>query len=90
MKEKEKRDKVLGLLTEKEKEILFWDYYPEKLKYLKILQRIAEFFPSYGRKPLIIKELYRELENLRVDKQTKSIIELYYEVLEEMEEAKNV
>ncbi len=90
MKEKERKEKILELLTEGEKKFLFWDYYPEKLDYLKILQRIAEFFPNYARKPFIIKELYRERKNLRLDKSDLSIIELYYEVLSDMEREKNV
>ncbi len=85
MKMKKDKEKILSLLSEEEKKILFWDYYPEKLGKIEILQRIAEFFPNHGRKPLIIKELYKELDNLRVDTQTRKIIEVYYEVLLEIE-----
>ncbi len=82
------KNKILELLTEEEKKILFWDYIPEKLEKKQILKRIAEFFPSHGRNPFIIKELYKEIGNLKLDKSTKSIIKLYYEVLTDME--KNV
>jgi len=81
--------KILNLLTEREKKILFWDYYPEKLSYLKILQRIADFFPHHGRKAEIIRALYRERENLRLDKNTEAVIKLYYEVLMDIEREKN-
>jgi hypothetical protein len=69
-------------MIEVPKEIL-WDYEhaPEDIRWR--LQRIADFFPLYGKDPGTIELLYAHRDQLKLDDATLVLIETYHALLEE-------
>lgn len=62
---------------------LLWDYKKPPLDPLWRLQRIADFFPLYGRDRKMVKTLYENVKKLKIDKKTKLLIEEYEKAWEE-------
>lgn len=56
---------------------LVWDYPEAPADELWRLQRVAEFFPLYGRQRATIAALYRRRDELRVPPETKELIAMY-------------
>jgi len=69
-------------MIEVPKEIL-WDYQnaPEDLEWR--LQRIADFFPLYGKERATINLLFTHRHKLKLDEATLALIEAYHALLEE-------
>ena len=69
-------------MIEVPREIL-WDYEkaPEDVEWR--LQRIADFFPLYGRDPATIALLYEYRHQLKLDQATLAMIEAYHALLED-------
>lgn len=53
---------------------LLWDYKKAPEDFLWRLQRIADFFPMYGRDRKTVNNLYQNIEKLKIDKTTKILI----------------
>ena len=68
-------------MIEVPREIL-WDYEnaPEDIAWR--LQRIADFFPLYGKDPETIALLYTHRDQLKLDEATGALIEAYHALLE--------
>jgi hypothetical protein len=64
-------------MVEVPKEIL-WDYAEPPEDLLWRLQRIADFFPLYGREKETIALLFRHRDELKLDAATKTLIEEYH------------
>ena len=64
------------------KEIL-WDYREAPADPIWRLQRMADFFPLYGRDRETVLALYENMGRLRVDETTKVLIEEYEKAWEE-------
>lgn len=62
---------------------LLWDYGEAPADPLWRLQRIAEWFPAYGRDRATVHELYVHRDQLRVPEETRALIELYEEAWRE-------
>lgn len=58
---------------------LLWDYKEAPEDLLWRLQRIADFFPQYGRDRETVLALYAHRDRLRLDPATRALIEAYYE-----------
>lgn len=69
-------------MIEVPKEIL-WDYKdaPEDIGWR--LQRIADFFPLYGKDRATIALLYEHRDQLTLDEATRALIEAYYALLKD-------
>ena len=63
------------------KEIL-WDYAEPPEDILWRLQRIADFFPLYGRDRETVSDLYIHRDELKLDGATRVLIEEYHRVWE--------
>lgn len=63
------------------KEIL-WDYAQPPEDLLWRLQRIADFFPLYGRDREAVTQLYAHRDELKLDAATRALIEEYYHAWE--------
>ena len=61
---------------------LLWDYEEAPEDLLWRLQRIADFFPLYGKDRVTIRLLYTHREHLKLDGTTMALIEAYHAVLE--------
>jgi hypothetical protein len=59
------------------KEIL-WDYQEPPVDLLWRLQRIADFFPLYGREKQTVELLFIHREQLKLDDPTRILIEEYH------------
>jgi len=59
------------------KEIL-WDYIEPPLDLIWRLQRIADFFPRYGRERETVELIYTHRDELKLDGATRALIEEYY------------
>jgi hypothetical protein len=59
------------------KEIL-WDYDEPPADLLWRLQRIADFFPLYGREKETVELLFVHRDQLKLDDATKTLIEEYH------------
>ncbi len=61
---------------------IFWEYkkIPDK-KSIEYLQRIAQFFPLYGRDKETIYELHKNLNILNIPQEKKKLIKVYYDLL---------
>ena len=57
---------------------ILWDYHEPPEDLLWRLQRIADFFPLYGRERETIELLYAHRNQLRLDRATKALVEAYY------------
>ena len=70
------------VMIEVPREIL-WDYEtaPEDIGWR--LQRIADFFPLYGKDPATITLLYEHRDRLKLDRATLALIEAYHELLQD-------
>ena len=64
-------------MIEVPKEIL-WDYDDPPEDLIWRLQRIADFFPLYGREQEIIILLFRHRDQLNLDDATRALIEEYH------------
>jgi hypothetical protein len=69
-------------MIEVPREIL-WDYEnaPDDIGWR--LQRIADFFPLYGKDPATIALLYAHRDQLKLDEATLALIEAYHSLLED-------
>lgn len=56
---------------------IVWDYPQAPADEDWRLQRLAEFFPHFGRDPATVEALYRHRERLRVPDEIKELIALY-------------
>ncbi|MEW6214633.1 MAG: hypothetical protein AB1478_05425 [Nitrospirota bacterium] len=56
---------------------LLWDYKEAPVDFLWRLQRIADFFPMYGRDKETVQALYENMENLKIDETTRLLIKEY-------------
>ena len=61
---------------------LLWDRTEAPQDELWRLQRIADFFPSFGRQYETVCELYRHRDQLRLDSSTRTLIEEYHRAWE--------
>jgi hypothetical protein len=59
------------------KEIL-WDYDEPPDDLLWRLQRVADFFPLYGREKETVELLYTHITQLKLDDATRTLIEEYH------------
>jgi len=64
-------------------EELLWDYKEAPRDLLWSLQRIADFFPLYGRNRETVTALYECMEKLKIDETTRILIEEYKRAWEE-------
>ncbi len=64
---------------------LVWDYRepPEDLTWR--LQRIAEWFPAFGRDRATVAQLYAHRDTLRIPPEVRALIEIYEEIWNERE-----
>ncbi len=56
---------------------LLWDYKRAPSAYLWRLQRVADYFPLYGRDRKTVRALYENLKKLKIDETTKLLIKEY-------------
>jgi hypothetical protein len=63
-------------------EDILWDYDTALEDVLWRLQRIADFFPLYGKERATIAQLYAHRHELKVDEATLALIETYHALLE--------
>lgn len=63
-------------------EDILWDYKTAPEDLLWRLQRIADFFPFYGKERATIAQLYAHRHELQVDEATLALIENYHALLE--------
>jgi len=68
-------------MIEVPREIL-WDYNKAPEDMVWRLQRIADFFPLYGKDPETIALLYEHRHQLKLDEATLALIETYHALLE--------
>ena len=61
---------------------ILWDYREPPEDLLWRLQRIADFFPRYGRDRATVELLYAHREDLKLDEATKALIEAYFHAWE--------
>lgn len=61
---------------------LLWDYQVPPEDLLWRLQRIADFFPLYGKNRDTVALLYAYRDQLKLDEATHALIEEYYRVWE--------
>lgn len=61
---------------------LLWDYREPPEDLLWRLQRIADFFPLYGKDRDTVALLYTYRDRLKVDGATKALIEAYHHIWE--------
>ncbi|MDF0643795.1 MAG: hypothetical protein P0111_07160 [Nitrospira sp.] len=59
---------------------LLWDYRDPPQDLVWRLQRIADFFPLYGKDRDTVALLYAYRNQLRVDEATKALIEEYHRI----------
>jgi len=62
---------------------LLWDYKKAPADPFWRLQRIADFFPLYGRDRKTVRALYENADKLKIDGTTKLLIEEYKKSWEE-------
>jgi hypothetical protein len=58
---------------------LVWDYAKPPEDILWRLQRIADWFPAFGRDRVTVRLLYAHRDQLRIPPEVRSLIELYQE-----------
>jgi len=63
-------------------EDILWDYRYAPEDVLWRLQRIADFFPLYGKDRATVIELYAHRDQLKLDEATLALIEAYHALLE--------
>jgi len=63
-------------------EDILWDYHRAPEDVLWRLQRIADFFPLYGKDRATIVQLYAHRNQLKLDEATLALIEAYHDLLE--------
>lgn len=61
---------------------LLWDYREPPQDLLWRLQRIADFFPLYGKDRKTVALLYRHRDQLKLDNATNALIEEYHHIWE--------
>ena len=57
---------------------LLWDYTAAPADLLWRLQRIADFFPLYGKDRETVSALYEYRDYLHIDRETRLLIEEFY------------
>lgn len=62
---------------------LLWDYRVPPEDPLWRLQRIADWFPAFGRDRKTVAELHAHREELRVPREVRTLIEIYEQVWRE-------
>ena len=62
---------------------LLWDYKKAPRDLLWRLQRIADFFPLYGRDKKTVTALYENMEKLKIDGTTRILLAEYKRAWEE-------
>jgi hypothetical protein len=67
---------------------LVWDYSSPPDDLMWRLQRIAEWFPAFGRDPHTVALLYQRREALKVPPEIRELIELYEEARVAAEEGR--
>lgn len=65
---------------------LLWDYEEAPEDPLWRLQRIADFFPHYGRNRDVVLSLWENVDRLKIDSTTRLLIEEYRKAWEEKDE----
>lgn len=73
--------KLIKPMTIVSKELL-WDYKEAPDDPFWSLQRIADFFPCYGKDRETVMALYKNMEILRIDETTRLLIREYKEAWE--------
>jgi len=63
-------------------EDILWDYRHAPEDVLWRLQRIADFFPLYGKDRATVLDLYAHRDHLKLDEATFALIEAYHALLE--------
>jgi hypothetical protein len=63
-------------------EDILWDYQCAPEDELSRLQRIADFFPLYGKDRATVVQLFAHRNQLKLDKATLALIEAYHDLLE--------
>ncbi len=66
-------------------EELLWDHREPPKDLLWRLQRIADFFPQYGRDRDTVEALYAHRDQLRLDLPTRALIEAYHRAWDQEE-----
>jgi hypothetical protein len=61
---------------------ILWDYEEPPEDLLWRLQRIADFFPLYGRDRETVAFLYTHRDQVKMDPATRALVEEYYRVWE--------
>lgn len=61
---------------------ILWDYEEAPADLLWRLQRIADFFPLYGRDRETVAQLYAHKDELKLDGATRALVEEYYRAWE--------
>lgn len=64
---------------------LLWDYREPPADPMWRLQRIAEWFPAFGRERATVAQLYARRRDLRVPPEVRTLIEIYEQVWRERE-----
>jgi hypothetical protein len=64
---------------------LLWDYREPPTDPLWRLQRIADWFPAFGRDRETVVQLYAWRDELRIPPEVRTLIEIYEEVWRERE-----
>lgn len=65
---------------------LLWDYREPPADPLWGLQRIAEWFPAFGRDRPTVRQLFTRRDELRVPPEVRRLIEIYEELWQEREQ----
>lgn len=66
---------------------LVWDYAEPPQDLLWRLQRIADWFPAFGRDRRTVQLLYAHRDELKIPPEVRSLVELYQEEWERRTEA---
>ena len=64
---------------------LLWDYREPPEDSTWRLQRIAEWFPAFGRDRATVAQLYAQRRDLRIPSEVRSLIEIYEQTWREHE-----
>ena len=58
---------------------IVWDYKEPPVDELWRLQRVADFFPNYGRDPVSVRELAKHLPELKLPPEVAELVRIYAE-----------
>lgn len=79
------RSTVFPMATVDVPQELLWDYREPPTDPLWRLQRIADWFPAFGRDRKTVAQLYARRDKLRIPPEVRTLIEIYEEVWRERE-----